>query len=185
MMRNAIPNTASHALRGLCTAMNPLLYRACAAMKTGIAVQERSMLTGVCKTCTAVCRVLLHARTHAGAHVRTQESSSAQWDVSRYTAVHAVQTHPRWSPSHPVHVLTRSHPFGPRWPTGRDGGKPRCCGQAPRPLAACWRASAVRYYAAEAIAAGHANQSPRDTDFLSRAELAPPAVAADQQGESA
>lgn len=100
MMRIAIPSPVGHAPRGVCTAMRCPLCRACAAMNAGIAVQASEAFTGGCAACTAMCRALPYSRTHTGAYVRTQESSSAQWDVSRYSAAHAVQNAPP-SPRHP------------------------------------------------------------------------------------
>jgi hypothetical protein len=110
-MRNIAPNTAGYALRDLCTAIRRLLCRACAAIKPGIAVQENPVFTGICAACTAMCRALPHTRTHAGARVRTQERSSAQWEVSRYIAVQ----NPLGPPPSPSARLAHLAPRSPRF----------------------------------------------------------------------
>lgn len=122
-MSNFDPNTAGHAPRGLCTAMSHLLCRACAAMRPGIAAQESAVFTGGCEACTAMCRALPHTRTRTHAGGRTQERNSAQWEVSRYIAAHAVQNPPGSSPSSPIHVPAPSPRFDPER-AGRSTGRP-------------------------------------------------------------
>lgn len=112
MMRNVTRNAVNHPRKGSCTAIDPILCRACTAMIWGIAVHEYALFIGVKRSCTAVCRSLPHTRACAGAHVRTQERSCAQWDVPRYIAVHTVQNRRRLP--HIVGALARSRPVGPR-----------------------------------------------------------------------
>jgi hypothetical protein len=90
-MRHGVFHAVVRPVDGICTAMMGILYRDGTAIIGVIAVPLNSMPTSVYGTCTAMYRDLPHARAYAGAHVRTQERNGAQWDVSRYIAVHAVQ----------------------------------------------------------------------------------------------